>query len=137
MIRFKVVNLWRQSFPGRALPLKYLKGTVVDSPLPLGVFVFDSLENARNYTRGPSAGDLRIVRVRAHGKGRRRNYCPFLDFFPSKSDVTNHKFFRTQVRVSKKQLCATDVGGVMESQGVELWKCAEGTMTYPSVTVLE
>ena len=140
-IRYKVVDSFRNSYPGRAIKLHYSKGEVVEPRALLGIFVFKRKKDAKDYidleVDGQDPTLLQILRVQTIGKGRKRTCCPYLRYNTTPYPVID-SFLRAELSNPKEEYHIMENTGLVGTLGdVQVWWCAEGTMTYPSVLVLD
>ena len=73
--RWKVVTWNNYSYPGRCIMQHYPEGEIVVSKGKLGIFVFEKESQAEDY-RDSTMEVVKIIKVNAIGRGKRRTCCP-------------------------------------------------------------
>ena len=141
MKRWKVIDEYRYSYPGNITPVLYVKGTEMESE-NLGFFVLPTLKAAENYRdSGLREGEtnLQIIEVEAIGKGKHIVACP-----TSIQNIDNYAKYLKEITTEvknrgKAEYRHGDKMNVIYKYiycGLPVWKCAEGSMVYPTLKVL-
>ena len=135
--RWKVVTWNNYSYPGRCIMQHYPEGEIVVSKGKLGIFVFEKESQAEDsINRACSTrSSLKIIKVNAIGRGKRRTCCP---------SVTKAHEKRIDIFLKKKSNLGIKEYAPIKEAGrlrifdtMNVWLCPPGTMTYESVEVLE
>ena len=135
MKRWKVVDWFRNSYPGSITPVNYTKGAEMESET-LGFFTFKTLKAAKAYKNDihrDASKQLSIIEVECYGRGETINICP--------SNINNIAQFCANKDSIKKEMEQVNSYSIRAGEYINLstmgvWKCAEGTLTYKKLKVL-
>jgi len=132
--RWKVVTWDNYSHPGRCIRQHYPEGETIESKGKLGIFVFEEESQAEDY-KNSTLSTVKIIKVNAIGRGKRRTCCPNVTVWDKERINT---FLKKKSNLGIKEYAPIrEAGRSHISENVNIWLCAPGTMTYESVEVLK
>ena len=137
MIKYKVTTKDRKSYPAPAYKFTYTKDKVIKSKGPFGIFIFNQKKDAKKYIKISPNPNLKILRVKPIGKGKKTVCCPYISYQDRLIEIT--KDFIKNIPDQSKLNYQKDIDliGYRDKQyNMYVWWCAPGTMTYPAVEVL-
>ena len=135
--RWKVVTWNNYSYPGMCIMQHYPEGKTVESKGKLGIFVFEKESQAEDsINRACSThSSLKIIKVNAIGRGKRRTCCPNVTVWDKECINT---FLKKISNLGIKEYAPIkEAGRSRIFDNLAVWLCPPGTMTYESVEVLK
>ena len=135
MKRWKVVDGFRNSYPGEITSVHYAEGATLESKT-LGFFTFKTLKAAKAYKNSAPKdfnGQLSIIEVKCYGRGETINVCP-----SSINDIAHFLVNKDAIKKEAEQINNYSIraGNYIALSTIDVWKCAEGTITYKKLKVL-